>query len=246
MWPFDPQNSDPAAGVDPGTFDKVRAEWDSFMGNPQGRAALLSAGLAMMQPPSFGDTPMAQIARGIGAAGESATANQVMGMKERDQESKADLRGAQAMAAEARAGTAEARAGAAGSRLELQKAQIDAANQRNNLNNRVRLSNLYQNYIKDVAKRNADPLRTTPPDPVLPMGDWIAQNPMLKNMGLVGAPAGAAATSDDGDDDTEVPAAASTTSAPQAPRDPSQRTPNTVYETPRGKMKWTGTGWVSP
>jgi hypothetical protein len=31
--------------------------------------------------------------------------------------------------------------------------------------------------------------------------------------------------------------------APEAPRDPTQRKPNTVYQTPKGPLMWTGTGW---
>lgn len=203
--PFSPgETTDPTAGVDPNTYAKVRQEWDTFLGNPQGRAALLSAGLALMQPPSFGDTGASQIGRAIGAAGESATTNQIMGMKEREQESKADLRGAQATAAEARAGTAEARAGAAGSRIELQKEQLRSMNERNLLGNRVRLSGMYQNYVKEVAKRNQDSKLidpTKPPEPVLPIKDWIKQNPMLKSLGLV-PPEATSATSED---DTEIP-----------------------------------------
>ncbi|MCC6530914.1 MAG: hypothetical protein IT531_00055 [Burkholderiales bacterium] len=30
----------------------------------------------------------------------------------------------------------------------------------------------------------------------------------------------------------------------EAPRDPSQRKPNAVYQTPKGPMRWTGTGWL--
>src|SRR5882672_10569734 len=124
--PFTPgQTADPMAGVDPGTYDKIRSEWGAFMGDPHGRAALLSAGLSLMQPPSFGDTGAGQIGRAIGTAGESVTANEESDRKKRETDirqqeadSKGDLRVAQAGAAEARAGTAEARAGAAGSRLE--------------------------------------------------------------------------------------------------------------------------------
>jgi hypothetical protein len=32
-------------------------------------------------------------------------------------------------------------------------------------------------------------------------------------------------------------------SAPEAPRDPAERKPNTVYQTPKGPLMWTGTGW---
>lgn len=34
--------------------------------------------------------------------------------------------------------------------------------------------------------------------------------------------------------------------APEAPRDPKQREANKVYVTPRGELRWTGTGWVQP
>lgn len=41
---------------------------------------------------------------------------------------------------------------------------------------------------------------------------------------------------------TTAPAGA----APPAPRDPKQRKATTVYTTPRGELRWTGTGWVQP
>jgi hypothetical protein len=256
--PFTPgQTNDPTAGVDPSTYDKIRGQWDSFMGNPQGRAAMLSAGLALMQPPSFGDTGMSQLGRAIGAAGESATGNEAMDMKKRETDirqqeanSKEDLRASQAMAAEARAGTAEARVGAAGSRLDLQREQLKSMNERNLLANRVRLSGMYQNYVKDVAKRNADPLRTTPPDPVLPMSDWVKANPMLNNLGLMPSnDAADDATADGAGVSAASPATTSgtpTTGAPPAPSDPKQRQPNMTYTTPRGPLKWTGQGWTNP
>lgn len=247
--PFSPgQTDDPSAGVDPGTYDRVRQEWDAFLGNPQGRAALLSAGLSLMQPPSFGDTGASQIGRAIGVAGESATSNQVMGMKEREQESKAELRDAQAGAAEARANAAGARAGTAGSRLELQGERIRAMGERNLLNNRVRLSQMYQNYTRDIAKANANAsLLGGQQQPVLPMPDWIKQNPMLSQMGLL--PTKGVGGEDDDEVDTTVSPPTTSGSAAAttpAPRDPAARQAGKVYETPKGPLKWTGTGWVSP
>lgn len=253
--PFTPgQTTDPTAGVDPSTYDKVRSEWGAFMGDPQGRAALLSAGLALMQPPSFGDTGASQIARAIGAGGESAAMGEAqdiqkkgLAIKQQEANSKEDLRASQATAAEARAGTAGARADAAGTRLELQKQQLQAMNDRNLLGNRVRLSGMYQNYVKDVAKRNSDPLRTSPPDPVLPMGDWLKQNPMLSQMGLVPTND---ATDDQAADNAGVPTASPSTTTSSAPKPmPTNRNelqPNNVYTTPKGVLKWTGTGFVPP
>lgn len=300
--PFNPGvDATPMAGVDPGTFDKVRAEWDSFLGNPQGRAALLSAGLALMQPPSFGDTGASQIGRAIGAGGQSATANQVMDMKEREQDSKvadresrASLRESQGMLAEARAATAGARSEtgiarleiaqraldlkaeqlknqslSAEQRLEIQRqklelerqiaeirksegaarselgaSRLEGAQERNRLSNQVRLSQMYQTYVKDVAKRN-DPITLSmrpgaTPEPVLPMGDWIKANPLLRNMGLTeaeGTP----------EDDVLIPPGAGTVARPVSPRasavgerkqfrDP--KTGNPVWGT------WDGSKWV--
>lgn len=220
-----------------------------FLNDPQGRAALLSAGLALMQPPSFGDNPASQIGRAIGAAGQSATANEATEMKGQELESKQDLRSSQAMAAEARAGAATARAEIAGARagnaadrLAFQRERLEAMNQRHTLGQRVRLSNMYQQYVKDVAKRNSDPLKTGTLEPVLPMQDWISQNPMLKNLGLMPSTGTA-------EPDEEVPAVSAPTTSGgvvQAPREASQRTAGTVYQTPKGPLKWTGTGWVSP
>lgn len=250
--PFSPGPvNDPTAGVDPSTYTRVRQEWDSFLGNPQGRAALLSAGLALMQPPSFGDTPTSQIGRAIGAAGQSASANQAMDLKEREQESKADLRSAQAAAAEARAETAGARAGSSGARLELARERLESQQRQSLLGSRIRLSNMYQNYVKDIAKRNSDAKIYNPsatPEPVLSMQDWISQNPMLRQMGLVPSQSGGSV--DDEGEDAVVPSTAPQTisggAALEAPRDPAARTPNTVYKTPKGPLKWTGTGWVNP
>lgn len=48
---------------------------------------------------------------------------------------------------------------------------------------------------------------------------------------------------------TGAPAAAGAPSASggePAPTDPAERVANTVYATPKGPMKWTGTGWVTP
>lgn len=43
-----------------------------------------------------------------------------------------------------------------------------------------------------------------------------------------------------------APRTSATSKAPEAPRDPKQRESNKVYVTPRGKLRWTGTGWIQP
>lgn len=248
--PFTPgETYDPFAGVNPQMFAQIQDQLSAFMGNPQGRAALLSAGLALMQPPSFGDTGAGQIGRAIGAAGESATANQMMDIKERDITSKEDIRGARAVAAEAgasaalsRAETAATRAGAIGQGVDFKREQLRAQQERNMLNNRVRLSNMYQQYVAGVAKQNQNAqLLNQPQVPVKPMGDWIRENPILSEMGLMPAMPDATepttAAPSPLDDATTVP------SFPPAPPKES-RVAGKVYQTPKGPMKWTGTGWI--
>jgi hypothetical protein len=221
--PFDPftpgEDNTPFAGIDPRAFEQIKANIGSFMGNPGGQAALLSAGLALMQPPSFGDNAASQIGRALGTAGETVGRRETMDLKEREQESKAELRGSQALAAESRAAAAEARAGTAGARLgnqaerlAFQERSLEAKNERNMLGAKIRLANQYQNYVKDVAKRNENAkLLGSPPEPVESFPDWVNKNPMLKNLGLLPQ-----ATPTDPDDGTPVPPAASTTSQPPA------------------------------
>lgn len=205
---------------DLGQFQQVPQAMSGFLDNPQGRAALLSAGLALMQPPSFGDNPMSQIGRAIGSAGQSVGANEAADIRASEASSKQELRASQASAAETRADAAAARAGTAGARMDqaadrlaFGRERLAAMNERNLLGNRVRLSGMYQQYVKDVAKRNSDPLRTGAPEPVLPIGDWVKSNPLVNQMFPELNQTAATA----GEDDTEVPAAAQTTTT-AAPR----------------------------
>ena len=60
----------PAAPDESGsTFDNIKSQWNSFLSKPEGQAALLSFGINMLQPPSFGDNPLAQAGRALGHAG---------------------------------------------------------------------------------------------------------------------------------------------------------------------------------
>lgn len=221
--PFNPgEDNSPFAGVDPQAFTRVRQEWDSFLGNPQGRAALLSAGLSLMQPPSFGDTATSQIGRAIGAGGETASRNEAMDLKKSEAESKDELRQVRGQAAlsnaESRAAAAEARVGAAGARAETAAERLKAMQEGGRMRAAIALSQQYQGYTRSVAERNrkgAEGLLGMQgkftPEPILSYPDWVAANPQLKNMGFdVKTPAA------DPDDETTVPAAADTTSKPAA------------------------------
>lgn len=155
-------NDDPTADLpDEGTFNKLRDQWTTFMEQPGGRAALLSAGLSLMQPPSFGDNPTAQIGRALGVAGETVGRREAMdvkqretGVKEQEAESKQLLRASQADAATSRADTAAARLGTQGANLQLQRERLDAARQHQSLQERIKLSADYGRYRGGIEARN--------------------------------------------------------------------------------------------
>jgi len=206
----------------PGPFDFFSPGWPQeeapqatpqgpgLLSNPRAQAALLQAGLSLMAGPTWGDTPSSQIARAIGSAGEAVSRGEAEDLKQREADSKAGLREAQANAAQARAETAGARSGTAASNLELARerlgiarANIEGRQERAMLSGRIRLSGMYQQYLRDVAKQNADPLRTAPPIVPVGMNDWIKQNPTLRTLGLVPDET----TPGDGADNEPLPAA---------------------------------------
>lgn len=180
----------PAAGALPGmeTFESLRSQWDSFLEQPGARTALMQFGVNMLQPPSFGDTPMSQLGRAVGAAGEATTRQGILDVKERESEAKTDLAEARAGAATARAGEAGARADAAASRLGLQRERLELDRQRYGLQNSYNLLTQYNKYRLAIDKQNADARKAwdnnvtkkpgeAPPAPIVPLGqaEWMAQ-----------------------------------------------------------------------
>lgn len=207
--PFTPGvDQAPNAGVDPGTFDRIRNEWGAFLSDPQGRAALMSAGLALMQPPSFGDNATSQIGRAIGSAGQSAQLMEAQDLKRSEFESKDLMRDAQAEArlrtagaAEQRAENAGVRAGAAGDRAGYQMQRLADARERMDLSARLRAAVAYENYVKQTnSARLLDPAAAPPMSRddfmrARGLGDLVQQSPTSGS-----------------EDDLPVPAAADTTS----------------------------------
>lgn len=120
--PFTPgATEDPTAGLpQPGHFEQLTDQWNTFLSDPRGRGAILQMGLALMQPRGFGDTGAGQVGRAIGAGGEQVGRREAMDIKEQEAASKQELRGAQAAAQEARAGTAAANANTAATRAAAQ------------------------------------------------------------------------------------------------------------------------------
>lgn len=221
----------------------------SFMQDPRALQALLAFGTQAMVPQWGGGA--VQFAKGVGAAGEASARTTEEQRKQQETESKAQLRESQAGAAEARANTAATRSALTGTIEEGKRQRAD-------LNTRVKLSGLYQNYIrnldvknKQIEAANSNPLRPTgtplmPPEKALPMEEWIRNNPMLTQLGLIPGQTPAAAGGDGTDMGLPPGATQDTASVMQAPPDPKMRQPNQVYMTPKGPLKWTGVEWVGP
>lgn len=253
--PFVPgPNDDPTAGLpDENTFNKLKDQWTTFMDDPGGRAALLSMGLSLMQPPNFGDTATSQIGRALGVAGETVGRREAMdvkqretGVKEQEAESKQLLRASQADAATSRADTAAARLGTQAGNLQLQRERLESTERQRSLQQRIKLSADYgryrgaieaRNLAKDKAYENAKLLnpQLQPPqhETIMSPDEYFAQ----AERALGGAPAPGAA-----------PALQSPNQSgyPQAPTTPTDRTVGTTYQTPKGPLTWNGTGWEAP
>lgn len=187
--PFTPgPTADPTAGLpDAGTFENIRDQWMTFLDKPGGRGALLNAGIALLQPPSFGDTPASQIGRAIGHAGEGVARTEAMDLRQQEAASKAELRSAQA-------GAAEARAGAAGSRAELQADRLRSQEAIKDLQSRILINSHYNKYKAQIqalnAKKQADIINPGQPlDPIMSEDEFVASSPLLRGLRL-GGPGG--------------------------------------------------------
>lgn len=159
-----------------------------------------------------------------------------------------------------------------GQRTDLIAGTEANKNNRTDLNNSVRLSNLYQNYRKTVEAANAkidgsytmsDAEKATKRQSVLPMADWIETQPNLKTV------YGRSVREPGGQVDVNGPVSPQDPTMTVSPRQvqdpgPAPTTPSAgpqveptlppknqlqtgkVYPTSRGPMKWTGTGFVQP
>lgn len=240
--PFAPGSvGDPTANL-PGreTFEELRSQWSNFLEQPGARTAMLQAGIALMQPPSFGDTPLSQFGRAIGSAGEAVTRDMELGRKERESESKIDLAESRSEAERARAGEAASRretaATIAEGRLGIQRDRLEWDKERRTLqdlfNSRVKYQ---QYYLNPILKQNADaekeyrqniaagllPKNTPPPipKPVMTYEEWMPTS----GMGGTGP-------------STTAPPPASVVTPP--PRRP------TATNSRGEKVEWDGTNWV--
>jgi hypothetical protein len=174
----------------------LRKQWEGVLADPNGRAALMSFGLSLMQPMNFGQTPAGHFASSVGEAGSALRTIEAGDLKKQELDSKAGLREAQANLAGARAETAGARAGGEASRLELAREKLGLTAQGLDLKKELAgertKAGLYSAYIKaqeGAKKRNADIVRLpgTPDEVLPPFPEW-ARGYQLGLHGLEGNP----------------------------------------------------------
>ena len=221
---MDPTLTDPfqEPAQTPANAPNLTGEWSQALGDPKVQTALLQFGISMLQPPSFGDTTGSQFGRAVGHAGEALTAQDEIKRKQQATDSQQTLREAQATAAEARAAGTGARNDAAAARLDLAReklglSQILAANR-----NRTNIMNA---YTRARAKYEEGRILDQKLPPFPDLNTWAAQTgvaDMLSQEGMT--PQGGAGSG----------------------IDPATRVVGQVYNTPKGPLKWTGSGWLPP
>jgi hypothetical protein len=180
--------------VPPDEREATQQQWNSFLDKPGARAALLNFGIALMQPPSFGDNFASQFGRAVGAGAEAAQRGEL-------QESKVGE-------LEARSAAATARAGAAGERTGLEYFRRKSIESEGALNRQTQAFGMYlrdkqavdKAYTKqkaDIDKANElrsskDQLPYPPPPPSMDYPTWLR----VRGAGLLSATAAPRTTSE--------------------------------------------------
>ena len=187
--PFVAPSGDPTADLpDPNTFSQLRDQWSTFLEHPMAQAAIINAGINLMQPPSFGDTGASQIGRAIGAGGEAIGRQEAMNIKEQEAQSKEESR-------RAAADLAGARAANVGTAAELQKEKLQHATTMGQLVAGIKLRGMHSAYEKGVrasndalAKDVMNPPEGKPghkgPAPVMPFDQWLQVDPAAKELAV--------------------------------------------------------------
>jgi hypothetical protein len=185
------------------TFSNLRDQWSTFLGNPKAQAFLMNTGIALAQPPSFGDTGVSVATRALGQGTEAVGRQEAMDIKRQEAESKAAAR-------EAAANLAGARAGALGLSAQLQQERLatqKTAEEHRFSTARLMASNTlhgqYNKVIAGIAKLNAtsaaDVLNRPgtpnyrPPAPIPSFEEWVANDPGARSIAeRAGLPVGGA------------------------------------------------------
>ena len=110
-------------------FEQQPPDWlqnlTQVLADPRMQSAVFSGAAQLAQPLPFGQSQFGHLMSSLGQAGAGARNADTMALREREAGSKADLREAQASAAEARAGQMGARADLSAERLGLVSKALD-------------------------------------------------------------------------------------------------------------------------
>ena len=193
----------------------------------------------MSQPAAWGQNAFAQLGSAVGAGGEAVGRVEAMDIKKQEADSKAALREAQAQMAETRSREAGSKSDIAAQRLQNQQDALK-------LKAWSDLRKGYETYRKNVEAENSNILRTAPPTPVLPIEEWIRTQPSARAAAEASGLFGTTGTTQPGTfAEPTAPVGVPTGGAiPDAPPNPADRKPNTIYNTPKGPLRWTGQGWT--
>ena len=162
---------------DANTFSKLQDQWNTFLDKPEGRAALLSFGINMLQPPSFGDNPLSQAGRAIGAAGQTLSNIEKMDIVQQEAASKEAAREAAANLAEARAGQAGLTGQLGQERLAAQREAIQARQETSRLSASLQLQKMYQT---EKQKFEADFINNPQRVPFQNYSEWLISDPIAR------------------------------------------------------------------
>jgi hypothetical protein len=77
--------------IDPNTYGNIAKQWTDFLDQPGGRAAILSAGLALSQPRHWGQDNFAHLMSAIGTGGEAVGRVEEMNRKQQESDTKLQL-----------------------------------------------------------------------------------------------------------------------------------------------------------
>lgn len=241
--------SDPRApeGANTAAFSTRKAAWDDFFQNPKMAGAMLSMAGALAQPAQFGQTGFGHVMGALGAGGESVRMNEKLDLAQQEAESKGELRAAQGDAAQARAAVAETRAGAATDRLGMEQFKQGEITKRNLLGRRIQFLTQLDRTRLAVEKANANAeIMRQPKAPIPQMTDPQYRKTAIE-LGLIDEEGNPLSGTHEAPGGATPPSAVGATPKTYATApEKSARVVGQTYQTPKGPLTWTGSGWQQP
>ena len=140
----------------------------------------MSFGINMLQPPSFGDNPLSQAGRAIGAAGQTLSNIEKMDIVQQEAASKEAAREAAANLAEARAGQVGLTGQLGQERLAAQREAIQARQETSRLSASLQLQKMYQT---EKQKFEADFINNPQHVPFQNYSEWLISDPIARGDG---------------------------------------------------------------